>query len=46
MLANNRGNLAGWILDPQSQKQGARMPPTNLEGPQLQALLAYLESLE
>lgn len=44
-LANTRGNLAGWILDPQRIKPGVRMPPNNLSGPELQAILAYLESL-
>ncbi|MGY1824917.1 cytochrome c oxidase subunit II [Blastococcus sp. SYSU DS0541] len=46
MLENTRGNLAGWILDPQGLKPGVRMPPNNLSGADLQALLAYLESLE
>ncbi|WP_166486551.1 cytochrome c oxidase subunit II [Blastococcus saxobsidens] len=46
MLENTRGNLAGWILDPQGLKPGVRMPPNNLDGDELQALLAYLESLE
>ena len=46
LLENNRGNLAGWILDPQALKPGVRMPPTSLTGPELEALLAYLESLE
>jgi cytochrome c oxidase subunit 2 len=46
MLENTRGNLAGWILDPQGLKSGVRMPPTALDGEELQALLAYLESLE
>lgn len=46
ILDNNRGNLAGWIIDPQHLKPGNLMPPTNLSGPELQALLAYLESLE
>ena len=42
---NTRGNLAGWILDPQSIKPGTRMPPTALSSADLHALLAYLESL-
>lgn len=46
MLENNRGNLGGWLLDPQSLKPGVRMPPTQLEGEDLQALLDYLETLE
>lgn len=45
-LPNTRGNLAGWILNPQSIKPGNTMPPTALSGEDLQALLAYLESLE
>jgi cytochrome c oxidase subunit 2 len=44
-LANNRGNMAGWIIDPQSIKPGVRMPPNDLSGPELQAILAYLEGL-
>ncbi|GAB2943863.1 cytochrome c oxidase subunit II [Micromonospora polyrhachis] len=46
ILANDRGNLAGWIVDPQSLKPGNRMPGTDIDGDELQALLAYLESLE
>jgi cytochrome c oxidase, subunit II len=45
-LPNNRGNLAGWIMDPQSIKPGAKMPPNQIDGPSLQALLAYLGSLK
>ncbi|MCI0575618.1 MAG: cytochrome c oxidase subunit II [Chloroflexi bacterium] len=44
-LANTRGNLAGWIVDPQHAKPGNLMPQTDLSGEQLLALLAYLESL-
>lgn len=44
-LPNRRGQLAGWILDPQHVKPGNRMPSHNLEPAQLQALLHYLESL-
>ncbi len=43
---NNRANLAGWIEDPQGAKPGAQMPPQHLTGPQLQAVVAYLETLE
>lgn len=46
ILPNDRGNLAGWILNPQSIKPGALMPGTDLDGDDLQALLTYLESLE
>jgi cytochrome c oxidase subunit 2 len=45
-LPNNTGNLAGWILDPQSIKPGAKMPPNQLDPQSLQALLAYLGTLK
>jgi cytochrome c oxidase subunit II len=45
ILENNRGNLAGWILDPQHIKPGSLMPPTNLTGEELQAILNYMETL-
>ena len=44
-LPNTRGHLAGWILDPQTQKPGNKMPAVALKSDDLQALLAYLESL-
>lgn len=46
VLENNRGNLGGWISNPQSIKPGNKMPAVDLTGPQLQSLLVYLESLE
>jgi cytochrome c oxidase subunit 2 len=45
-LKNTRGNLAGWIVDPQRIKPGVRMPPNDLSGSELQALLSYLETLK
>jgi cytochrome c oxidase subunit II len=45
-LPNRRAALAGWIVDPQRTKPGARMPPNDLAPDDLHALLAYLESLE
>lgn len=45
-LPNNPGNLAAWVVDPQAIKPGNEMPGTDLAGLELQALLAYLESLE
>jgi cytochrome c oxidase subunit II len=45
-LRNTRGNLGGWVVDPQRIKPGAYMPPNNLEPADLRALLAYLESLK
>lgn len=44
-MPNNRGHLGGWMLDPQSIKPGALMPPTAMSSDSLQAVLAYLESL-
>jgi cytochrome c oxidase subunit 2 len=43
---NVRGYLAGWILDAQGIKPGAHMPSLGLPPPDLQALLAYLETLQ
>jgi cytochrome c oxidase subunit 2 len=45
-LPNNRGHLAGWIVDPQTIKPGNPMPPTSLRGEDLESILAYLESLK
>jgi cytochrome c oxidase subunit II len=45
-VPNTRGNMAGWIIDPQSIKPGNLMPPMYIEGDDLQALLAYLETLK
>ena len=45
-LPNTRGNLAGWIVNPQAIKPGVRMPATRLDSDDLQALLTYLESLK
>lgn len=45
-IPNNRGNLAGWILDPEGIKPGNRMPPHRFAAEELHALLDYLESLK
>jgi cytochrome c oxidase subunit II len=45
-LPNSPGYLAGWISDPQHIKPGSRMPPTGLGADELQAVLAYLETLK
>jgi cytochrome c oxidase, subunit II len=45
-LKNTPGNLAGWIVDPQQIKPGVHMPPNDMSGPELQAILAYLENLK
>jgi cytochrome c oxidase subunit 2 len=44
-LPNTRGHLAGWIVDSQSIKPGNRMPPNPMSGDDLEALLAYIQSL-
>lgn len=44
-LDNTRGNLAAWILNPDRIKPGTKMPPIPLDGPRLESLVAYLESL-
>jgi cytochrome c oxidase subunit II len=46
ILANTRGNLSGWIANPQAAKPGVRMPATPLSGDELNALVAYLETLQ
>jgi cytochrome c oxidase subunit 2 len=45
-LKNTTGNMAGWIVDPQRIKPGVRMPPNDLSGSELQALLSYIGSLK
>lgn len=45
-VPNTRGHLGGWIVDSQTIKPGNLMPPIELSGEELTALLAYLESLE
>jgi cytochrome c oxidase subunit 2 len=44
-LKMSRGNLAAWIIDPQGIKPGAHMPVMDLDGDELNAVVAYLESL-
>ena len=45
-LPNTRANLMGWIVDPQVIKPGVKMPPNQFSGPDLVALVAYLETLK
>ena len=45
-LPMNRAGLLGWIVNPQSAKPGARMPPSSLSPDDLQALASWLETLE
>ena len=42
---NTPGYLAGWLADPQHLKPGNKMPATGLSSADLQAVLAYLETL-
>ena len=42
----SRGNLYGWVADPQSLKPGSKMPTVGLEPNELHAVVAYLETLK
>ena len=44
-LPMTRGALAAWVSDPHGVKPGVAMPPTPLTGPELDSMVAYLESL-
>lgn len=46
IMPNTVSSLSGWVSDPQSIKPGAKMPATNLSGPDLRAVVAYLETLK
>ncbi len=46
VIPNDRANLAGWIVDPQSIKPGNLMPATYLPSEDLHALVDYLLSLD
>jgi cytochrome c oxidase subunit 2 len=45
-LANNPGNLVGWIQNPQDLKPGSLMPNQYLSSQQLSDVLAYVETLQ
>jgi cytochrome c oxidase subunit 2 len=45
-LANTPGNLAGWIANAQGIKPGNDMPTMTLPPGDLQALVAWLETLQ
>jgi cytochrome c oxidase subunit 2 len=45
-LPMSKGNLYGWVEDPQSVKPGNKMPTIGLEPSQLHAVVAYLETLK
>jgi cytochrome c oxidase subunit 2 len=42
----SKGNLYGWVADPQSLKPGNHMPTLGLEPDQLHSVVAYLETLK
>ena len=46
ILPNNVGNLSGWIVNSQTIKPGNQMPPMYLNGDDLNAVVAYLQSLK
>lgn len=45
-IPNTAGHLAAWVVDPQQIKAGTHMPTNGLAPEDLQALLAYLRSLQ
>lgn len=45
-LPNTKGNLAGWIVDPQDVKPGNHMATIAVNSTDLQPLIDYLESLK
>jgi cytochrome c oxidase subunit 2 len=45
MIPNTRDNLREWIKDPQTIKPGCQMPDMQLSNAQLDAVVAYLSSL-
>ena len=45
-LPNNKGNLAGCIVDPQNVKPGNHMATLQIKAEELQPLVDYLESLQ
>jgi cytochrome c oxidase subunit 2 len=46
ILPMTADELRGWIANAQTVKPGAQMPPQDLTDDQLDALVAYLVSLE
>ena len=41
-----KGQLYGWVADPQSIKPGAKMPTIGLDAQELHSVIAYLETLK
>ena len=46
IFETNEANLAAWLRDPPAEKPGAKMPDYGLSEDQVEALVAYLMSLE
>ena len=46
LLPNTPGNLSAWIANSQALKPGTRMPTLALSGPDLSAVVAYLDTLQ
>lgn len=46
IIPNDEDQLRGWVVNPQAIKPGVNMPPQQLSNEQLDALAAYLGSLE
>ena len=44
-LPNTKGNLGGWILDPQNIEPGNHMATVSLKAEDVQPLVDYLENL-
>ena len=45
-VTNTKGNLAGWIADPQNIKPGTHMATVPVQPAEMQPLIDYLESLK
>ena len=46
VLPNRIGDLAGWIVDPETLKPGSGMPVNNIGSGDLESLLAFLRTLQ
>jgi cytochrome c oxidase subunit II len=46
LLPNTPPNLADWVADPHARKPGVEMPPAELSGEQMDAVIAYLDTLK
>jgi cytochrome c oxidase subunit 2 len=45
-VPNSRANLMSWVRDPHVIKEGAKMPASDLTNEELDAVIAYLQTLE